>query len=209
MMTSVSESLVQDSQDTFLKLIEKVQTEIQERFAMAHQILKSRESELLSELQRLSEVYACEGIEDEIREIDVSKEDLSAVKGDTASIDTRIKELKENLQIVPTRYKSVRLEWDESLERSLGKIGKVSLNYTNRKIPNYRNLTQPVAAFGKHSQTDRSTGVFLYPRCVAIDSVTTTFTFVMDTIVFRYLMNLLIFYSRSVSKCRDQKVSVS
>ena len=167
-MASVNVSLVQDSQETFPVLIEKVRTEIQERFARAHQILINRESDLLSELQRLLEVYTGEEIEDKVRQIDVSNEGLSAVKGDTAS-DNRIKKLEEKLKTVCT-YKSLRLEWDESLEKSLGKIGKISLNCTNINI--YQNLSQPAAAYGYHSQTDRSTGVFLYPRCVAIDPVT-------------------------------------
>lgn len=171
-MTSVSESLGQDSKETFPVLIEKVRTEIQVRFARAHQVLITRESDLLLELQSLLEVYTGEEIEDEIRQINVSKESLSAVKGNITSIDNRIKELERKLRTLRTSYKSVRLEWDVSLEKSLEKIGKVSVNCTNSKVPDYQNLSQPLAAYGKHSKTDRSTGVFLYPRCVAIDPVT-------------------------------------
>ena len=178
-MTCVSASL---SQHTFPFLVEKVRVEIREKFAKAHQVLINREKGLLDELQRLLEDYTGEGMEEEIKQMNESKDTLCAtLKGNTtgdvpeqsiAPIDSRIKELEKRLEESRSSYKSITLEWDESLEERLEVTGKLILNAIKKTIPHYHMLSQPVASFGTHSITVKSAGVFGHPKSVAIDPIT-------------------------------------
>ena len=178
-MASISASL---TQDVFPFLVEKVLVEIRERFANAHQVLIDREQCLLEEVQRLLEDYTGDGIEEEIKQMNESKDALCAsLKGNTMSdvleqsiapIDSRIKELEEILEESRSSNKNIALEWDESLVERLEGTGKLLLNETKKNIPHYKMLSQPVASFGTHSIKDKSAGVFGHPKCVAIDPVT-------------------------------------
>ena len=170
------------TQHTFPFLAEKVRIEIREKFAEAHQVLVDREEALLGELQRLLENYTGEELEEETKQTNESNNALcDTLKGNTtrdvleqstAPIDSRIKELQKKLDDPPSSYSSVALEWDESLEEKLKVTGKLLLNPVKKSTPNYQMLSQPVAAFGTHSVTDKSAGVFGHPKSVAIDPVT-------------------------------------
>ncbi|KAI6657216.1 RING finger protein nhl-1-like isoform X2 [Oopsacas minuta] len=110
-----------------------------------------------------------------------SKELLSTLKGNTgkdvldqsvALMDERIKELESKLKTVRLTYTNVGLEWDELLEKKLGETGRLRLNLRKSKTLDYKNMSQPVEVFGRHSLKDESSGVFAYPGSMAIDPVT-------------------------------------
>ncbi|KAI6653173.1 RING finger protein nhl-1-like isoform X1 [Oopsacas minuta] len=176
----VSVSTVQFD-ESFPSQVERVRREITERFIRAHKVLQDRERDLLAELQHLLDDYPGEGIEEEKKQMVASKELLSALKENTrkdvldqsvALMDERIKELESKLERVRLTYKNVGLEWDELLEKKLGETGRLRLNPRKNKTPNYKNVSQPVEVFGRHSTKDKSSGVFCYPARIAIDPVT-------------------------------------
>ncbi|KAI6648532.1 NHL repeat containing protein [Oopsacas minuta] len=75
-------------------------------------------------------------------------------------MNERINELESKLETVRLTYKNVGFEWDELLEKRLGETS------------DYKNMSQPVEAFGRHNTEEKSPGVFCYPGSIAIDPVT-------------------------------------
>ncbi|KAI6647148.1 PEP-CTERM domain protein [Oopsacas minuta] len=177
-MASVSTTQFDES---FPSQVERVRREITERFIRAHKVLQDRERNLLEELQVLLYDYTGEGMEEEKKQMVTSKEFLSALKGNTgkdvldqsvALMDERIKELETKLETIRLTYKNVGLEWDELLEKRLGETGRLRLNPRKTKTSDYKNMSQPVEVFGRHSTEDKSSGVFYIPGRIAIDPLT-------------------------------------
>ncbi|KAI6660698.1 RING finger protein nhl-1-like isoform X2 [Oopsacas minuta] len=177
-MASVSTAQFDGS---FPSQVERVHREINERFIRAHKVLQDREKDLLAELQHLLDDFTGEGIEEEKEQMVASKELLSTLKGNTgkdvldqsvALMDERIKELESKLETVRLTYTNVGLEWDELLEKKLGETGRLRLNPRKSKTPDYKNMSQPVEVFGRHSKKDKSSGVFYSPGSIAIDPLT-------------------------------------
>ena len=159
-MANTNDSL---GQETFPDLVEKVRTEIREKFAKAHQLLLDREQHLLEQLQLWLDSYR-----EQIRETNTLKEGQDLIEQNN-STSVRV---KKELKSVPITYKSITLDWDELFENELRNIGKVVVDVTNKNIPNYRMMSQPVTTFGRLSRTNRSAGVFGSPKEMAIDPVT-------------------------------------
>ena len=83
--------------DSFLSQIEKARAELRERVIRAYQVLKERETELLSELQRLENSYKGEG------------------------------NLDSDLETAKVSRMRIQLEWDGKLEGILSKTGKIQI----------------------------------------------------------------------------------
>ena len=168
-------------EESFLSHVERVSSEIHTKFIRAHNLLQAREADLLAELQRLVDEYTGEGITQQIKELSISKEGLrDALKGNenilifeqsAAPIDARIKELNTKLRSAKDRCKSVSLEWDIELEKKLSVAGEIRLNAMKEGIRHYKEIGDPVAVFGKHSEEASSPGVFWYANAVAINPV--------------------------------------
>ena len=168
-------------EESFLSHVERVRSEIHTKFIRAHELLQAREADLLAELQRLVDEYKGEGITLQIKELSISKEGLrDALKGNenkiifelsTAPIDARINELETKLRTAKDSYKSVSLEWDVELDKRLSVAGEIRLNAVKEGIRDYKEIGDPVAVFGKHSEEGSSPGVFCCPRGIAINPV--------------------------------------
>ena len=169
-------------EDTFLCHVESVLVEIQDKFMKAHNILQYREANLRAELQRLIDEYTGEGIVLQIKELSASKVDLrnritlnenkDFLEKQLANSDARIAELNTKLQKAQNTFKSVSLEWDVELEKKLIVAGEIRLNAVKEAIRDYNEIGDPVAVFGKlNRQESSSTGVFCYPKGIAINPV--------------------------------------
>ena len=88
-----------------------------------------------------------------------------------APINARITELETELQTSKNTYKSVSLEWDLELEKKLSVAGEIRLNAVKEGIRDYKEMGDPVAVFGKHSEEGSSPGVFCFPNGIAINAV--------------------------------------
>ena len=151
------------------------------KFIRAHDLLQAREADLLAELQRLVDEYTGKGITLRIKQLSISKvglrdtltdnENKEFLENQLANIDARIAELLAKLRTAKDSYKSVSLEWDVELEKKLSVAGEIRLNAVKEGIRDYKEIGDPVAVFGKHSEEASSPGVFWYPTAIAINPV--------------------------------------
>ena len=159
LMANIHGSLVRE---TFPDLVEKVCTEIKERFARAHQLLLDRERHLLAQVQLW--------LSDYIERMRVTN---TLLEGQDPSISGQlVEQLERNPEGTCTTYKSIALDWDELFEDELRNIGKVVVDSTDTNIPNYQMMSQPVLVSGIRNTTNRSAGVFASPKDIATDPVT-------------------------------------
>ena len=168
-------------EESFLSHVERVRSEIHTKFIRAHELLQAREADLLAELQRLVDEYTGDELVLQIKELTVSKDALKiALTKNTnkeildqslGPINTLIKELEIKLRTAKDTYKSVSLEWDVELEKKLSIAGEIRLNAMRKGIRDYKEIGDPVAVFGKHSEEGSLPGVFWYPTAIAINPV--------------------------------------
>ena len=168
-------------EESFLSHVERVRSEIHTKFIRAHELLQAREADLLAELQRLVDEYTGDELVLQIKELTVSKDALKiALTKNTnkeildqslGPINTLIKELEIKLQTAKDTYKSVSLEWDVELEKKLSVAGEIRLNAMKKGIRDYKEIGDPDAVFGKHSEEGSLPGVFWYPTAIAINPV--------------------------------------
>ena len=164
----------------FLSHVERVRCEMKTKFQKAHKVLLDREEELLNTLKRLVDEYTGDGMTDQIRQLSDSKDALmTSLKGNEnteilnqslAPINARIREFENRLLTAKDTYKSVSLEWDVELERKLSVAGDIRLNVV-KGIRDYKEIGEPVVAFGKHSEEGSLPCVFCYPNDIAINPV--------------------------------------
>ena len=166
-------------ENQFLSQVERVRVELRERVARAHQVLQERETALLSELQRLEDTYRGEGVDKQINQLRITKEQTTATLTDNknkefleqsvAQLDVRMRELEANLETARDKMRRVELEWDVNLEGMLSRTGSIRV----RGEPNYKEKGNPVMVAGKHRKETSSTpGDFFCPNSIAIDSET-------------------------------------
>ena len=163
----------------FLSQVERARVELRERVARAHQVLQERETALLSELQQLEDTYRGEGVDKQIDQLKITKEQTIATITDNknkefleqsvAQLDARMRELEANLETVRDRMRRVELEWDGNLEGMLSRTGSIRV----RREPEYKGKGNPVMVTGKHrDNTSLIPGEFYYPYSIAIYSET-------------------------------------
>ena len=166
-------------ENPFLSQLERARVELREKVARAHQVLQERETALLSELQQLEDTYRGEGVDRQIDQLRITKEQVVAtltddknkeyLKQNVALLDTQMRELAANLGTARDRMRRVELEWDGNLERILSSTGSIRV----RGVPDYKEKANPVMVAGKHRYEKSSApGEFYYPRSIGIDSVT-------------------------------------
>ena len=63
------------------------------------------------------------------------------------------------------------MKWDVELEKKLSVVGEIRLNAVKKGIRDYKEIRNPVAVFGKHSEEGSSPGVFRFPQGIAINPV--------------------------------------
>ena len=142
-------------------------------------MLQERETALLSELQQLEDTYRGEGVDKQIDQLRITKEQVVATLTDNknkefleqnvALVDTQMRELAANLETARDRMRRVVLEWDGNLERILSSTGSIRV----RGVPDYKERANPVMVAGKHrTENSSAPGEFGYPCSIAIDSVT-------------------------------------
>ena len=166
-------------ENAFLSQLARARVELREKVARAHQVLQERETALLSELQQLEDTYRGEGVDRQVDQLRISKEQLTATLKDNTSkefleqnvalLDTQMRELAANLETARDRMRRVVLEWDGNLDRILSSTGSIRV----RGVPDYKEKANPVMVAGKHrNERSSAPGEFYYPRSIAIDSVT-------------------------------------
>ena len=166
-------------ENPFLSQVERVRVELRERVARAHQVLQERETALLSELQQLEDTYRGEGVDKQIDQLRIQKEQTIATLTDNknkeileqsvAQLDARMRDLEANLETARDRMRRVELEWDVNLEGMLSRTGSIRV----RGEPDYKEKGNPVMVAGKHGKGTSSTPrEFYYPKSIAIDSET-------------------------------------
>ena len=166
-------------EDPFLSQLERARIELREKVARAHQVLQERETALLSELQQLEDTYRGEGVDRQIDQLRITKEQVAATLTDNknkafleqtvALLDTQMRELAANLETARDRMKRVELKWNGNLERILNSTGSIHV----RGVPYYKEKANPVMVAGKQGKDNSSApGEFSNPRSIAIDSVT-------------------------------------
>ena len=166
-------------ENPFLSQVERVRVELRERVARAHQVLQERETALLSELQQLEDTYRGEGVDKQIDQLRITKEQTIATLTDNenkefleqsvAQLDARMRELGANLETARDRMRRVELEWDGNLEGILSRTGSIRV----RGELDYKEKGHPVMVAGKHKKETSSTpGEFYCPNSIAIDSKT-------------------------------------
>ena len=178
-------------EDNFLVHVERVHSEIREKFPKAHKVLQDREADLLSKLQKMEDEFNEDEITKQIKQLNISKDALkNTLTGNEnkdildqslANIDTRIDLLKQKLHTAKDTYKSVTLKWDAELVDKLSLIGDILLNsVTQEKARDYKQIDMPVFTFGKHSRLKSSPpGMFGIPTGLAIDP-TTNYLYICD-----------------------------
>ena len=168
-----------EGDNPFLSQVERVRVELRERVARAHQALQERETALLSELQQLEDTYRGEGVDKQIDQLRITKEQTIATLTDNKNkefleqsvslLDARMRELEANLETARDRMIRVELEWDGKLEGMLSGTGSIRV----RGEPVYKGKDNPVMVAGKHRNNTSSTpGEFCHPKSIAIDSET-------------------------------------
>ena len=166
-------------ENPFLSQLERARVELREKVARAHQVLQERETALLSELQQLEDTYRGEGVDRQIDQLRITKEQVVAtltedknkefLEQTVALLDTQMRELAANLETARDRMRRVELEWDGNLDRILSSTGSIRVG----GVPDYKEKTNPVMSAGKHREVRSSApGEFCYPHSIAIDSVT-------------------------------------
>ena len=115
-------------ENPFLTQIERVRVEIRERVARAHQVLQERETALLSELQQLEDTYRGEGVDKQIDQLRITKDQNIATLTDNenqeflaqsvALLEVRMRELEASLETARDRMRGVELEWDRNLRKN-------------------------------------------------------------------------------------------
>ena len=166
-------------ENQFLSQVEKVRVELRERVARAHHVLQERETALLSELQQLEDTYRGEGVDKQIDQLRIHKEQTIGTLTDNknkeileqsvAQLDARMRELEANLETARDRMRRVELEWDVNLEGMLSTTGSIRV----RGEPDYKEKGNPVMVAGKHRyNTSLTPGEFCNPSSIAIDSET-------------------------------------
>ena len=166
-------------ENQFLSQVGRVRVELRERVARAHQVLQERETALLSELQQLEDTYRGEGVDKQIDQLRIIKEQTIATLTDNKNkefleqsvvqLDARMRELEANLETARDRMRRVELEWDVNLEGMLSRTGSIRV----RKVPDYKEKGNAVMVAGKHRKETSSTpGEFCNPSSIAIDSET-------------------------------------
>ena len=164
-------------------------------------MLLERESALLSEIQLLEARYRGKGVAEQIRDLTATKEQvMTRMKGDEnketlkqgiSLLDARMTELEEDLETVKDRLGSVVFEWDGELERMLSETGVIRVS----AALDYKKKWEPVKTACK-CVVEMADGVFAGPT-----SKPKIFTLVMvKMIVYRFLLNLLNFYSNLVRR---------
>ena len=118
-------------ENQFLSQVGRVRVELRERVARAHQVLQERETALLSELQQLEDTYRREGVDKQIDQLRITKEQTIATLTDNknkeileqsvALLDARMRELEANLETARDRMRRVELEWDVNLKGMLSR----------------------------------------------------------------------------------------
>ena len=166
-------------ESSFLSQLERARAELLEKVASAHQVLQERETALLSELQLLEDTYRGEGVDRQVDQLRINKEQTIAtltdnknkefLKQSVAQLDARMRELTADLETARDRMRRVELEWDGNLEGILSRTGSIRV----REVPDYKEKGNPVMIAGKHkleiSTTPRE---FYCPSSIAIDSET-------------------------------------
>ena len=168
-------SLYESESEPFLSQVERVRTEIRDKFSKSHQMLNEREAALLSELDQLVASYKGEGVREQIQELNLIKESMklkvqrnenldTVVKGVTV-MDDRIRELELILESTETRMRRVELEWDGTLGKRLSELGRIRII----GLLDYKKKGEPVLTAFKHSsKVSTEAGVFFYPRSISI-----------------------------------------
>ena len=115
-------------------------------------MLQERETALLSELQQLEDTYKGEGVDRQVDQLRITKEQNIATLTDNenqaflqqiiAQLDARMRELEASLETARDRMRRVELEWDTNL---------------------------PIKVAGKHRKKTSSTGEFNKPGSITID----------------------------------------
>ena len=166
-------------ENQFLTQVERVRVELREKVARAHQVLQERETALLSELQQLEDTYMGEGVDKQIDQLRIYKEQTIAtltdnknkefLKQSVALLDARMRELEASLETARDRMIRVELEWDGTMEGMLSRTGTIRV----REVPDYKEKGNPVMVAGEHRDYTSSTpGEFYCPSSIAIDSET-------------------------------------
>ena len=166
-------------ENAFLSQVERVRVELRERVARAHQVLQERETALLSELQQLEDTYRGEGVDNQIDQQRIHKEQTIVTLKDNknkelleqsvALLDVSMRELEDNLETARDRMRRVELAWDVNLEGMLSRTGSIRV----RGEPDYKEKGNPVMVAGKHrNKTSPTPGEFCYPNSIVIDSET-------------------------------------
>ena len=168
-----------EGENPFLSQLERARVELREKVARAHQVLRERETALLSELQQLENTYRGEGVDRQVDQLRIIKEQVVAtltnnenkefLEQNVALLDTQMRELAANLETARDRMRRVELEWDRKLDRILSSTGSIRV----RGVPDYKEKAIPLMVAGKHREERSSApGEFHYPQSIAIDSVT-------------------------------------
>ena len=164
---------------SFLSQLERARAELREKVARAHQLLQERETALLSELQLLEDTYRGEGVDRQVGQLRISKEQTIATLTDNKNkefleqhvtlLDTQLRELAADLETARDRMRRVELEWDGNLEGILSRTGSIRV----RGVPDYKEKGNPVMVAGKHrKETSTTPGQFYCTHSIAIDSET-------------------------------------
>ena len=176
--------------DSFLSQVERVRSEIQDKFFRIHQLLQRREADLLAKLQELVDEHAGDSITEQIKQLSDSKETLlTALKGNAntvilnqavSPINACIEELQIKLLKVNDAYKSVSFEWDNELDVKLSLAGDVRTSDTEQGIKrDYKSIGEPIIAFGKINKRGAAPGEFRFPSDIAID-LNTKYLYICD-----------------------------
>ena len=166
-------------ESSFLSQLERARAELRDKVARAHQVLQERETALLSELQLLEDTYRGQGVDRQVDQLRITKEQTVATLTDNknkefleqhvALLDTQMRELAADLETARDRMRRVELEWDGNLEGILSRTGSIQV----REVPDYKEKGNPVMVAGKHREEISTTpGEFYCPRSIAIDSET-------------------------------------
>ena len=138
-------------EENFLVQVERIRSEIREKFLKAHKVLEDREAHLLAKLQKFEDEMNKDEITKQIEQLNLSKDALvNTLRGNEnkdildqnlANIDTRIDVLKQKIHTTKDTYKSVTLEWDVELVDKLSQIGDILLDsVTQDEIRDYKQI---------------------------------------------------------------------
>ena len=171
---------VADGEEGFLFKLNTARREMKDKFRAAHELLEKREAEMLKEFQELEVGFRGVEIEEEIKQLSLSKEQLQNVlKGNEnqeilaksiAPLEEKIKELESFLEKA-REMKSVEFEWDESVEYKLNSLGTIQVDAEkecNKVAPEYAKKETPTESFGMHSNKLKDPGYFAHPQAIAI-----------------------------------------